>query len=389
MKKYLRFLFAAACLGAIAGVVWVRAGRGVEIEVIEVKRGRIAREVRDVGYVEPKEVHKIYAPRAARVAKVLVEVGDRVSAGQGLVILEDPELDIRLVDMEAQLSQAASEVTALKVSHDEAGLKLKDAEESLSRLEKLVEAGAAPRTDYDRARLETESLKKQTEGLAARLDAASRREEALRQELAALRQQRNELVLKSPAGGTVLERPAEEGLVVGAGTLLAVVGREDLLEVRVDVLEEDMAWVKEGQPAYITAGVLGDTVLKGKVEKIHPQAVEKISSLGVAQRRVPVVVSLEKTLGLRPGYEVDVSIQTLVRDNVVLVPREAATRDNEGKAGVMVVEDGRLVHRQVVTGISDRMNVEILQGLVEGEKVVRDASLNLPEGKQVRPVLVP
>lgn len=83
-----------------------------------------------MGYVEPQGTHKLYAPRAARVSRVPVEVGDRVLAGQSLVILADPELDVRLVDMEAQLSQAASEVSGLKASYEEAELKLREAEAS-------------------------------------------------------------------------------------------------------------------------------------------------------------------------------------------------------------------------------------------------------------------
>ena len=126
--------------------------------------------------------------------------------------------------------------------------------------------------------------------------------------------------------------------------------------------------------------------MRGQIRKIYPQAYERVSALGVIQRRVPVLVSLEETANLRPGYEVRVGIETVHKEDVTLLPREAIRLMSDGEYQVMAVVDNRIVSKPVKIGEKNQLSVEIIEGIQPGEMVVKDASLVLKEGSRVKPV---
>ena len=159
---------------------------------------------------------------------------------------------------------------------------------------------------------------------------------------------------------------------------------ESDMEIKADLLSDDMGEVQEGQKVQVSAPVLGDKVLTGKIIKIYPRAEEKQSALGVIQRRVPVLISLDSTGNLKPGYETRVSIVTQSRENVILVPREAIRSAGDKQKQVMLVVSGRVVWREVKTGLFDSNNIEIMEGLQAGEQIIRDASLSLKDKSRVR-----
>jgi HlyD family secretion protein len=194
-------------------------------------------------------------------------------------------------------------------------------------------------------------------------------------------------MVKSPTDGTVLNLPVKQEEVVNSGALLAVLAAAGQLEVKADILSDDLGEVRVGQKVSITAPVLGGKKLAGAVKKIYPSAEEKESALGVIQRRVPVIITLPDPDVLKPGYEVRVAIETLTREDVLVLPREAVRTTGDGLKEVMVVtQQGQVQRRTVQTGLSDQENIEITGGLESGEMIVMDAGLDLKEKTRVKPV---
>jgi len=158
------------------------------------------------------------------------------------------------------------------------------------------------------------------------------------------------------------------------------------LEIKADILSDDLAEVKCGQNVFITAPVLGDTILEGTVSKIYPRAEEKMSALGVIQRRVPVIISLKNSANLQPGYEVRVAIETNHLENIITVPVESVRSKHDGTKEVMLIKNNRIVNMKVETGLSDNSSMEIKSGITEGEIIARDASLDLKDNQKVKPL---
>ena len=202
--------------------------------------------------------------------------------------------------------------------------------------------------------------------------------------LNSLEEKAGELQVISPISGTILDLPVKVGDVVTPGTLLAQVGSNSQLEVKTELLSDDLRRVKTGQTTHITAPVLGDQALTGQVSKIFPRAYEKTSALGVIQRRVPVIIALNHSANLQTGYEVRVAIETLRKEGVILLPRESVRLTEDGHYRVLVENKGRVKERSIDIGEKNQQWVEVIKGIKVGETVVRDGSLELKEGSRVK-----
>lgn len=370
---------------AAAGI-WAASSQSVE--VIEVKKGDLVQQVEETGYVQTVKEWDVEASESGRIVKIDVTSGDLVDKGQRLMTLENPELDAALNSWRIEQASVQAELKEALVALDKLQAGLVQAERELSRVQALYEQGAAAQTEYDRARENVENIKKDIEAGQTRIEGLRNQLAGLAETGRQLQERQGMLVVTSPIRGTVLDLPVEEGQVVAAGTKTAEIGSLENLEVRVEILSDDVGAVKVGQKAIVSAPVLGDRTVEGRVKKIYPRAYERTSSLGVVQRRVPVIVALSRPDVLRPGYEVLVSIQTLVKPGVLLLPRESVKAADNGEYQVMVVANGRIEYRTIKVGLKNPNYFEVVSGLKEGDLVVKDASQELAEGKRVKPVKV-
>jgi HlyD family secretion protein len=385
-RKRKVYLIGAIILAGLAATAMKMLWGGQEVMVLQVRPGTITRSVTDSGYVQPAVDFDIHATQSARVAEVLVETGQAVKAGQVLVTLENLDLSVQISDMRSQLSQAQTAAQSARAALERTRLELVDAGDNLKRMEEVYGAGAVSRAEYEKAVLQVETCRQILKEQSARLDSALAQEAGSRESLGRLEAKEGQLVVKSPADGTVLDLPVKREEVVGPMTLVATVAAAGQLEVKADILSDDLGEVKIGQKAVISAPVLGQDTLTGEVKKIYPRAEEKQSALGVIQRRVPVIITLPDPGPLKPGYEVRVAIETRTRDGVLVLPREAVRTTGDGQREVSVVVKDRVEHRPVQTGLSDQVMIEITGGLEEGDVVVRDGGLELKEKTKVKPV---
>lgn len=370
---------------AVAAQLLMRGGQ--EVAVVKVQTGSINRTVTDSGYVQPASDFNIHATQTARVTQVVAEAGQPVKQGETLVVLENLDLSLQISDTQSQIAQAGNTAAGARAALERLNLELKDAIDNLNRIQELFEGGAVSRADYDKAVLLVETCRQNFNEQSSKLDSALAQEAGLRQTLSQLSAKEGQLMVKSPTDGTVLNLPVKQEEVVNSGALLAVLAAAGQLEVKADILSDDLGEVRVGQKVSITAPVLGGKKLAGAVKKIYPSAEEKESALGVIQRRVPVIITLPDPDVLKPGYEVRVAIETLTREDVLVLPREAVRTTGDGLKEVMVVtQQGQVQRRTVQTGLSDQENIEITGGLESGEMIVMDAGLDLKEKTRVKPV---
>ena len=420
MKKRKKIYLGAGILVVLAMSIigTVLFSDGKEVETVQVRQGSIIRTLVDNGYVQPTTSYDLQATQDARVDRVLVEKGQPVKQGQTLVVLENLDLAMQINEVRSQLSQAKTTADGTRAAVERAqielkdagertqgenfdrAIELKDAKENFDRAQELFQAGAITRVEYDKAKQQVEICQQNYNEQNYRLEICrqSLNEQnyrlenvlaqiaGLNQSLRQLTAKEQQLDVKSSVNGTVLSLPVKREQVLSPGALLASIGVPDHLEVKADILSDDLAEVKVGQKATITAPVLDQKVLKGKVKQIYPRAEEKQSALGIIQRRVPVIIALNDQANLKPGFEVKVAIETLNRQDVLILPREAICTTKDDQKEVLAVVNGRVQRRTVRTGISDHENIEITSGLTAGEMVVRDGSLDLKEKEKVKAV---
>ncbi len=274
---------------------------------------------------------------------------------------------------QAQLSQVQSRVEFQQDQLMSAAMHALDAATQL--LPKVI-------TEYiARKRLAHAVLEKQKAEAQVNLDQVAKNEERGR--------------MRSPIDGVVLERLVSDERQAAAGTVLLRIGRLEDLEVEADVLSQDVVGVKPGDEVELSGPAIGRTPAHGTVRRIYPAGFTKISSLGVEQQRVKVIIAfqpadlarLRTERGLGADYRVAVRIFTSAKPTALVIPRPALFRGAEGKWQVFAIRDGRVRLQGVETGLMNDETVEITRGLADGDLVVLAPETNLADGARVRPAV--
>ena len=174
--------------------------------------------------------------------------------------------------------------------------------------------------------------------------------------------------------------------VVTPGTPLVEVGDATDLEVEIDVLSRDAAQIHPGDLVLLEHWG-GGPPLKGRVRVVEPSGFTKISTLGVEEQRVWVIVDLVEPPEERPtlgdGFRVEARVVIDEAQNVVRVPTSALFCAGEDHA-VFSVKEG-VVHKQPVkVGRQNGLEAEILTGLAEGDQIVLHPSDQIEVGVKVK-----
>jgi RND family efflux transporter MFP subunit len=187
--------------------------------------------------------------------------------------------------------------------------------------------------------------------------------------LAAARLDLRHLIVRAPSAGTVNALLTAPGAPVDGATAIVSVMNLTRLAVRVDLSEFDVARVKSGLGARVSVDALGGKAFPGRVVFTAVAGTDKD---GVVT--FPVTVSLKGVHGPRPGMNVSVRIIVAQRHDVVEVPLDAVSRDEDGATVAVVGADGKSSTRVVKLGLANNKSVEIVRGLRAGERVAIEAA---------------
>jgi HlyD family secretion protein len=207
-------------------------------------------------------------------------------------------------------------------------------------------------------------------------------------------QRRERGTMRSPIDGVVLAKTTDDDQFLPAGAILLKIGRLSDLEVEVDILSQDATRIQLGASATIY-GLAGGTEsggsVAGVVQRVYPEAFTKISSLGVEQQRVNVIVELSEdalqtmqALHVGAGYRVRVRVFTKQRKDALIVSRSALFRSSDGGWQVFAIRGGKARIQDVTVGLMNDEHVELTSGLEENETVILAPENNLQDGTRVR-----
>ncbi|OJU12933.1 MAG: hypothetical protein BGN88_12915 [Clostridiales bacterium 43-6] len=151
-----------------------------------------------------------------------------------------------------------------------------------------------------------------------------------------------------------------------------VIANTEKLQVKVSISEDIISGVSLGQSAVITGSGFKGREYKGTVTKIFPAATEM---MGVAssQTVVNAIVSIDKPdKYLKPGFTAKVKIITDTGKNILIIPYESITQDENQKEYVYKIDNGRAVKHYIKTGREVENGVEILEGLKRGDRIAEN-----------------
>lgn len=350
------------------------------------------------------------------------------------------EMNQQLISLRAQLQSLEgqkqevnsapykSQINQQQLMIEEAKRQLKLAEEEYERINILFESGAVSKKEKDYAEqalnqtrdslkiqeevlillkeqtegseLNYEGQKKAIESQIALLQAQLNQEtgssgtiqyfkgmiESLDAQIKQIKHQIEQGEIRAPFAGIVKDLKAEKGMPVSSQVALLSIFQPEIYEVEVFVLTEDVIGVEEGMAVkLIQERKDRDISLEGIVDRIAPSAEDRVSSLGLTEQRVKVTVKLNETeIKLRPGYALDVDFITYKEENKLAVPKVVLFPYEDGEA-LWVVREGKAKIQPIVKGLENDQEVVILEGLEEGEQVIKNPQLEgLKEEKKIK-----
>lgn len=408
IKGKSKWMVGAAGVVILGIVAMAYAAGGMAAEVFKVSRGEIKQYVEETAQVLPHEKQSVYIEGSGKITAINVEVGNTVKKGDVLLSLDKTELELQLKDAEARLAAAKAQLTGTElinyankielakaaldqaaVSYDSAARNYENAKElfasqaiSKDELQKAEDQYKTARAARDTADLQLSDLKKGTpEHVKSEYRAQLEQAEVYRDTVLRNLQKQE---LKADMDGVVIEKLVEVNSFAAPASAAFVIGNVKHLELEADILADDANKVKLGDAVEITGNPLEDSVLQGKVVKISPAAKSVMSNLGVNQKRVPVTIELQGQSDLlKPGYNVDVRIITARVQETIKVP-DSAVFEYQGKSQVFVVVKGKAQLREVTRGIESGNDIEIKDGLKEGETVLTKPDNNIKEGTRIK-----
>jgi HlyD family secretion protein len=203
--------------------------------------------------------------------------------------------------------------------------------------------------------------------------------ELARESLAQTQKELDEAIIIATIDGVVTSVSAEEGDIIPSPTMSPkpIINLIDpgSMELVVEVDEIDIPGVNLGQEAIIELDALPNAKVAGNVTTIYPLPIEVG---GVVVYKVKIIFEVPENIGIKVGMSASADIVLAKRSNVLLVPDRAIDKDKEGKTIIRVVVNEQIEERQVVTGISDGFNTEVISGLGEGEMVLTEVRVKAP-----------
>ena len=333
------------------------------VEVATAQRGSVMQQLVVVGNLVGDATVAVVPRAAGRLQDVSVRLGDRVSRGQRIAKIEDFELQEQVKQQEAAL-----EVSRATIRQREADLQL--AQTNAERSRSLFARQLLPKQTLD----DTES---RYQSAVAQLDLARAQNNQSTARLDELRINLTNTVIVSPVDGFVARRAVDPGAFVGQNA--PVVDVVDIGRVRLvaNIVEKDLDQLRAGDDTMVEVDAFPGETFVGRIARVAPV-------LDPATRTASIEIEIPNPgFRLKPGMYARVTVTTDERKDALVVPANAVI-DLGGRRGVfLAAENDTVSFRPVSVGIDQDTQVEILQGLAEGDRVVTVGAAALREGDRV------
>lgn len=363
---------------------WIVATQGplapVKVTVAQAVEAKIERSLFGIATVEARRSHSIGPTLAGRVARVLVDQGEAVKAGQLLAEMEPVDLDARLAAGAASAASAAQRVQSAEAALAEAGSRAQLAKNSADRYADLRKKNFVSQEAADAKSHEAAAAQASRSAAAAALAAAKEDVRRAQSELAGTGQNRAHLRLTSPVDGIVTARLAEPGSTVVAGQAVVQVIDPTSLWLRVRIDQGRSGGLAVGLPAEVTLRSRPGEKLAGRVDRV-----DWVGD-AVTEERIANVVFDSAPAGIAIGELAEVSLRLTAIEKALAIPAAALHRQGT-QSGVWQPAGGKTRFKPVTAGtISSDGLVEILQGLAAGDTVVVHSARALADGARIKPV---
>lgn len=411
-------LVAVALFGSAWAMGLLKGEKAVEVETARVKEKTIVQKVTASGQLQPAKQIRITADVSGEVIKLPVREGQKVKKGELLARINPDTYEASVEQATASLNNAKANLANAKAQLSQARAQLKNSRQRYQRNKKLLEKEAIAKSEFQQIKSEYESQKEQVEAAKQTVEASRFNVESAKASLDEARDNLRKTKIYAPINGTVSKLSVEAGeRVVGTrqmeGTELMRVADLNRMQMNVDVNENDIIRIREGDTAEIEVDAFVNQTFKGIVSQVasssgsgETSAAAGSSAGEVTNFEVELDVlrssyrslidsSRQVPTPFRPGMSGMARIRTDRVKQATAVPilavttRQKQERSNELEEVVFCVKNGRARRQSVTTGIQDNYNIQVKSGLATGDTVVSGpysaVSKTLADSMKIKP----
>lgn len=360
MKKVLKILSGVLFVALLVGTFWFlwRKTRPVKIlyAIVQPATDTLKQYVVATGKVQPRDEVEIKPQISGIISDVYKEAGETVRQGEVIAT-------VKVVPEMGQLSSAESRVSVAEIS-------LAQVRREYDRTAALHEKGIVSDEETEQSRTELAKAEEELRNAQENL-------EIVKEGIASRFAELSNTQIRSTIDGMILDVPIKVGNSViqantfNDGTTIATVADMGDMLFRGNVDETDIGRLHAGMPVVLTIGAMQGTVLQATLEYISPKAADVN---GIIMFEVKAAAKIPESVFVRAGYSANASIVTDSREGVLTLP-ESTIQFEEGKPCVYILTspeespEQTFEKRDVTLGLSDGVNIEIVSGVTETDKV--------------------
>jgi len=335
------------------------------VKVVAVKRGDISVPLVATGTIFPEYESKIGPKISGTIEIVYVDEGDQVRKGQPLAQLDQKDLLIAV-----RQGQAAVKVAEAQLK--EAEVKVENLIKERKRLANLLKKNVISQQKYDDIDTAHSMAVTRLEVLRAQILSA-------RENLAMAEQKLRDTVIIAPFSGLIVKRFINQGEFVSTmpPSPLFLIMNIDKVKAEISLPEVHIARINIGNPVEVTVDTYPGITFRGKVSTINPM-VNPVSRAFKVKVEIP-----NKDHRLKSGMFARVKIYPKIHKDALIVPFKSVMK-REGTTVVFVIDDNTVRLRAVTAGITNEREIEVIDGLKEGEEVVIEGHYGMADKTKVR-----
>ncbi|MBU5486202.1 efflux RND transporter periplasmic adaptor subunit [Clostridium sp. MSJ-11] len=349
----------------------------ISVKTAIVQEGEIKSYLSTTGIIKSKNSKEYYANQG-KIQKLYVKLGDKVKKGQTLVEFDVPNVDDSIRQAEIQYENALLQKKDLMRQRD-------NIEENKKKLDEKIHELESSKNPNSLSQLQT--LKQQRESIQNISNEKLKQSEnavALAEiVLDSTRKKKDEIKSKIIADfdGVITAINGADGAIYNGMQPVIVVEDVNNLKVIISLSKYDAAKIKVGQMAIVKNG---NKNYNGKVTFMEPVAKKPTSPMEGEKTLDATVDIVDKVEDLKINFDVDIDILTGKVDKTIKIPTECIKNEKGGRNIVYIVSEDRAIEREVKTGFQSDMEVQILEGLTLGDKVILNPSTNIINGTLVK-----
>ena len=355
MKKYVKIGLLVLLVGIfVATLLFLYNKSKPKPVVFETKTpfiGNIVKKTVATGSIVPRREIEIKPKVSGIIDKIYIIPGNKIHKG-------DLIAKIRIIPDMVNLNNAESRVNRAKLAYDDNKL-------VYDRQKKLYDEGVIPEAEFQQVRLAFNTAREE-------LNSAENNLQLIREGVLKKSGQATNTLVRSTIDGMILEVPVEEGDQViesntfNSGTTIATVADMGEMIFKGKVDETEVGKIKQGMKLSLSVGAIENEKFDAELEYISPKGKEEN---GAIQFEIKAKMKLKDNFFIRSGYSANADIVLDKRDSVLCL--EEGLLNFKGDSAFVEVQKApdQYEQRFIKTGLSDGINIEVLDGLKKDDKI--------------------